>query len=147
MSRPWVPGAVTGVGSLPGTDPVEAARLVFGELPELPHVPELPARGAGADMIGRTAAMLVELPVEIVVGAWRLTSRPGRDLRRARDFLAWDADAGEVAGSDHKGPLKLQAVGPWTLAAALEVVSGHRLAHHHSAVAALRAAAATRVWA
>ena len=35
MSFPWGPGSATGIGSLPGTDPVEAARLVFGELPEL----------------------------------------------------------------------------------------------------------------
>ncbi|MDT4918875.1 MAG: hypothetical protein QOH89_3575, partial [Pseudonocardiales bacterium] len=45
VSRPWSPGAVTGIGSLPGTDPDEAARLVVGELPELPHLPELPDRG------------------------------------------------------------------------------------------------------
>ena len=41
------------------TDPVEATRMVFGELP-LPHLPELPARGAGADMIGRGAGFLTE---------------------------------------------------------------------------------------
>ena len=29
---PWPPGSATGIGSLPGTDPVEAMRLVFGEL-------------------------------------------------------------------------------------------------------------------
>src|SRR5207253_557714 len=34
--RPWPAGAVTGIGSLPGTDVVEAVRLVAGEVPELP---------------------------------------------------------------------------------------------------------------
>ena len=33
----------TGLGSLPGTDAAEAARLVVGELPDLPHLAELSA--------------------------------------------------------------------------------------------------------
>ena len=41
-SFPWQPASATGVGSLPGTDPVEAQRLIFGELPDLPHLAELP---------------------------------------------------------------------------------------------------------
>jgi Cobalamin-independent synthase, Catalytic domain len=126
MTRPWPPGTVTGIGSLPGTDPAEAARLLFGELPELPHIPELPDRGAGADMIGRTAGVLVDLPVEIAPSGWRLTAHPGRDLRRARDFLAWDLDALEAAADGRSGPVKLQAAGPITLAASLELASGHR---------------------
>lgn len=126
MTRPWPAGAVTGVGSLPGTDPVEAARLVFGELPELPHLAELPARGPGADLLGRSAALLVDLPVEIVPSGWRLTARPGRDLRRSRDLLAFDVDALTDAGEGYAGPLKIQAAGPWTLAAGLELPSGHR---------------------
>jgi hypothetical protein len=125
MSHPWPPGSATGIGSLPGTDPVEAARLVFGELPDLPHLPELPARGAGADLVGRSAALLVDLPVEIVPSGWRLTAHEGRDLRRARDYLAWDVDAIEAVADGFVGPLKLQATGPWTLAAALELPSGH----------------------
>jgi methionine synthase II (cobalamin-independent) len=131
--RPWAAGAVTGIGSLPGTDPVEANLLVFGELPALPHLAELPARGAGADMIGRSAALLVDLPVEIVPSGWRLTSHVGRELRRARDYLAWDLDALETAGASYEGPVKLQAVGPWTLAASLELVSGHRVVSDHGA--------------
>ena len=68
--------AATGVGSLPGTDVGEAAATVVGELPLLlPHLPELPARGVGADMIGRTAALLVDLAVEVVPTAGG--SRPG----------------------------------------------------------------------
>src|SRR4051812_34953530 len=127
MSRPWKAGAATGVGSLPGTDPGEAAALVLGELPDLPHLPELPNRGAGADMIGRAAALLVDLPVELVPSGWRLTAHPGRDLRRARDFLAWDLDALEGAAAGYTGPLKVQAAGPWTLAASLELASGHKV--------------------
>jgi hypothetical protein len=127
VTRPWSPGAATGIGSLPGTDPVEAAGLVFGELPELPHLAELPARGAGAELVGRTAALLVDLPVEVVPSGWRLTARPSRDLRRARDYLAWDLDALETRASGYEGALKLQLAGPWTLAAALELPSGHKV--------------------
>jgi methionine synthase II (cobalamin-independent) len=140
--RPWAPGTVTGIGSLPGTDPLEAARLVFGELPGLPHLAELPARAAGADMIGRTAALLVDLPVEIVQSGWRFTPHVGRDLRRARDYLAWDLDALEAAGADYVGPLKLQAAGPWTLAASLELATGHRVVRDHGAARDLAASLA-----
>jgi methionine synthase II (cobalamin-independent) len=136
---PWPSGAVTGVGSLPGTDPADATRLVFGELPELPHLPELPARGAGADMIGRTAALLVDLPVEIAPSGWRLTAHTGHERRRARDFLAWDLDALEAAAAGYEGPVKLQAVGPWTLAASLELASGHRMVSDHGAARDLAA--------
>ena len=134
MTRPWSAGAVTGIGSLPGTDPAEAARLVLGELAELPHLPELPNRGAGADMIGRTAALLVDLPVELVPSGWRLTARPGRDLRRARDFLSRDLDALESAAGGHDGPVKVQAVGPLTLAASIELANGHRAVSDPGAV-------------
>lgn len=131
--RPWHAGAVTGIGSLPGTDVAEATKLVFGELPDLPHLPELPARGPGADLIGRGAALLVDLPVEIQPSGWRLTARPGRDLRRARDLLARDLDALEQVAGGHTGALKLQVAGPWTLAASVELPSGHRVISDHGA--------------
>lgn len=118
---PWPAGSATGVGSLPGTDSGEAMRLVFGELPELPHLAELPGRGPGADLTGRTAALLIDLPVETVPGGWRFTSRPGRDLNRARGMLSSDLDALEEAASGYKGPLKIQVCGPWTMAAAIEL--------------------------
>jgi hypothetical protein len=134
VTHPWPAGAATGIGSLPGTDIDEALRIVLGELPELPHLPELPARGAGADVIGRGAALLAELPVEIQPSGWRLTARPGRDLRRSRDFLDRDLDALEAAASGYAGVLKIQAVGPWTLAAGVELPGGHRVVSDHGAV-------------
>jgi methionine synthase II (cobalamin-independent) len=121
---PWPTGAATGTGSLPGTDPAEALRLVFGELPDLPYLPELPGRGAGAELVGRTAVLLTDLPVEIYAGRWRLASRPGRDLRRARDLLERDLDALTEVADGYTGPLKLQAGGPWTLAAGLDLPTG-----------------------
>lgn len=138
-TRPWPAGAVTGIGSLPGTDPDEAARLVLGELPDLPHLPELPGRGAGAELIGRTAALLVELPVEIAPTAWRIASHDGREVRRARDFLARDLDALEAQTDGYSGALKIQIAGPWTLAASIELPTGHRILTDHGAVRDLAA--------
>ncbi|AEH11052.1 MULTISPECIES: methionine synthase [Protofrankia] len=124
--RPWEPGTATGVGSLPGIDPVEACRLVFDELPDLPHLPELPARGAGADMIGRSAGLLADTPVDLQPSGWRLVPRPGVDLRRTRDLLARDLDALSEVAAGYTGPLKVAVAGPWTLAATVELPRGHK---------------------
>jgi hypothetical protein len=115
---------------MPGTDAREAARTVIGELPDLPHLPELPDRGAGADIIGRTAALLVDVAVELVPSGYRVTARAGRDHRRGVDLLRADLDAFEAA-MDSAGArpnvIKLQAAGPWTLAAEVELRSGHKV--------------------
>ncbi|MGC4793516.1 methionine synthase [Micromonospora saelicesensis] len=131
---PWPAGAATGIGSLPGTDIGEAQRVVLGELPELPHLPELPARGPGADMIGRSAGLLVELPVEVYAGRWRVAPRPGRDLRRARDLMERDLDQLAEQAEGYAGPIKVQAAGPLTLAASLELPIGGRLLRDPGAV-------------
>jgi methionine synthase II (cobalamin-independent) len=119
-------GAASGVGSLPGTDPAEAVRLVVGELPEFAHLPELPGRGAGADLIGRSAALLVDVAVDLTPAGWRLVPRSGVDQRRAVEFLARDLDALHDVAAGYAGPLKVQAAGPWTLAAGLERSRGDR---------------------
>ncbi|CAL9436354.1 hypothetical protein SUDANB145_02151 [Streptomyces sp. enrichment culture] len=117
-------GAATGVGSLPGQDAREAVKTVTGTFENFPFLPELPARGPGADMIGRTAGMLVELYARVEPSGWRLGDRPGRDTKRARSWLGEDLDALEEFTQGYEGPLKVQVVGPWTLAAALELRSG-----------------------
>ncbi|GAA2521759.1 methionine synthase [Pilimelia columellifera] len=117
---PWPAGAATGIGSLPGVDITEAQKIVLGELPDLPHLPELPARGPGADLIGRGAGLLVDLPVELYAGRWQVTSRPGRDLRRAHDLLDRDLDQLTEQADGYRGVLKIQAAGPWTLAASVQ---------------------------
>lgn len=129
---PWAPGAATGVGPMPGTDPLEAVRVIVGEVP-VPHLPELPARGAGADPVGRTAALLVDLHVDVHAGRWRLVPRPSADERRARELLERDLDAMEDVAGSHAGPVKLQAVGPWSLAAALELARGEKVLADHGA--------------
>jgi hypothetical protein len=106
---------------MPGTDPAEAMRIVLGELPDLPHLAELPGRGVGADLTGRTAGLLVDLPVETIAAGWRFAGRPGRDLSRARGLLAADLDALEETAAGYRGPLKIQVCGPWSLAATIEL--------------------------
>jgi methionine synthase II (cobalamin-independent) len=106
---------------MPGTDPAEAMQVVVGELPEFPHLPELPARGPGADLTGRTVALLIDMPAEVTPRGWRLAERPGRDLTRAKSMLSLDLDILEEQLHDYHGPVKLQLAGPWTLAATLEL--------------------------
>ncbi len=106
---------------MPGTDPAEAVAVVLGELPDLPHLPELPARGPGADLTGRTAALLVDMPVETTPNGWKFAARPGRDQRRAADLLSADLDAAAAALDGYAGPFKVGVCGPWTLAATIEL--------------------------
>jgi Cobalamin-independent synthase, Catalytic domain len=105
---------------MPGDNPDEASAVIFGELPDLPFLAELPRRGPGADLVGRTAALLVDLPVEATPRGWKLAARPGRDMHRAASMLSSDLDAAEEAGEGYTGAFKIQLCGPWTLAAALE---------------------------
>lgn len=121
---PWPAGSATGIGSLPGTDIVEATKTVFGELPDLPYLPELPERGPGADMIGRSAGLLVDLPVELYAARWRMAARPGGDARRTADLRERDLDALTEQATGYTGPVKLQSAGPWTLATHLELRAG-----------------------
>jgi hypothetical protein len=112
---------------MPGTDVDDAVRLVFGELPDFPFLPELPARGAGADLIGRAGSVLAELHVDLQPSGWRLLpggAGAGLDENRARDLLRRDLDALQMAALDYTGPLKVQVAGPWTLAAGLELPRG-----------------------
>lgn len=131
---PWPAGAATGIGSLPGTDIAEAQRIVFGELPGLPHLAELPARGPGADMIGRSAGFLVELPVQLYAGRWQMAPRPGTDLRRTADLLERDLDQLTEQGDGFAGVVKVQSAGPWTLASSLDLPIGGRLLRDPGAV-------------
>ena len=131
---PWPSGAATGIGSLPGIDIAEAQRIVFGELPTLPHLVELPERGPGADMIGRTAGLLVELPVQLYAGRWQIAARSGKDLRRTVDLLERDLDQLTEQADGYTGPLKIQAAGPWTLATSLDLPIGGRMLRDPGAV-------------
>ncbi len=105
--------------------------MVVGELHTLTHLVELPARGVGADLIGRSGALLVDIGIDTVPRGYRIA--PGRTavVRRATSMLEEDVDAleeaWEVAGLRGSGRVvKLQAPGPITLAAQLELSGGHR---------------------
>jgi Cobalamin-independent synthase, Catalytic domain len=131
----WPDGTATGIGSMPGTEPLESAAVVVGELPLLPHLPELPARGVGADMIGRTAGLLVDLAVDVRPSGYRVAPRPGREHRRAVDLMRGDLDAfDEACEPVHPAWVKVQSAGPWTLVAGVELHTGHRVITDRGAV-------------
>jgi len=126
----------SGVGSWPGTDTeeyAEAVRVVLGEAPDLPYLPELPERGAEAGMIGRTLATIGDLGFDLQPAGWRLTDTPGIDHRRARSLLARDLDHLEEQTQDFHGVLKVQLAGPWTLAATVEKQRGDKVLSDHGA--------------
>lgn len=126
----------TSAAAFGGTDVRAAARIALGETPELPVLPALADRGIGADPIGRTAAFLVDLPVDTSPRAWKLSDTRGRAARRAADFLDRDLDAMEeqfelargavvdgASASPSRG-VRVEVCGPWTLAAKLELPGG-----------------------
>ncbi len=132
--------SASGVGSHPGEDQHafgEALRMVLGELSGdggVPYLPEVPGRGAHASMVGRTVGLLDSLGADLQPAGWRLTgSGGGVDQRRAASLLAQDLDTLEEQTQGLTGPLKIQVVGPWTLAATVERPRGDRVLADHGA--------------
>ncbi|KAA1251309.1 methionine synthase [Mycobacterium simiae] len=144
-------GTATGIGSWPGTEARPAAEVVVGELADaVAHLVELPARGVGADMLGRAGALLIDLAVDTVPRGYRIVARPGAVTRRAVSMLNEDMDAleeaWETAGLRGCGRVvKIQAPGPVTLAAGLELANGHRAVTDPGAVRDLAASLAEGV--
>jgi methionine synthase II (cobalamin-independent) len=123
--------AATGIGSWPGSSPREAAEIVVGELHTLPHLVELPARGVGADIIGRAGALLVDIGIDTVPRGYRIANGRSGVVRRAASLLDEDIDALEEAWEKAglRGgarTVKVQVPGPITLSAQLELPGGHR---------------------
>ena len=105
-------------------------RLVLGEVPDLPYLPEVPGRGAPATMTGRALAVMAELGADLQPAGWRLTGlggTPGIDHRRARSLLAQDLDGLEEQTQEYAGAFKVQVAGPWTLAATVERPRGDKV--------------------
>jgi len=126
----------TGVGSWPGDDAVEyaeAVRVVLGEVPDLPYLPELPGRGTPAGMVGRALATITDLGFDLQPAGWRLTDTAGIDHRRAQSLLAQDLDQLEEQAQNFRGTFKVQVAGPWTLAAAVEKPRGDKVLSDHGA--------------
>lgn len=134
-------------GSFPGLDPREPVRICAGENPGLPAVPELPARGPGGDMIGRALALLARVApdyaAETTPAGWRLAGRTSdaasRPMRRAAAWLGEDLDVAEE-GYAGAPAVKVALAGPWTLAASVDLRSGHRILSDPGAVRELLAA-------
>jgi methionine synthase II (cobalamin-independent) len=117
----------TGIGSWPGTDMADAVKIAFAECPDLPYLPELPARGAYAQLIGRSTAFLAGLAVDLQPAGWRLTDASSRDHRLAISTLRADLDMLEEHAQGYEGTVKLSVAGPWTLAAMMERPRGDRV--------------------
>ena len=122
----------TGVGSLP-FEYDEAVRVVLGELPDLPHVPEVPGRGVHAAMTGRGLAVVSGLAADLQPAGWRLVDSSGVDHRRAVSLLAQDLDTVEELAQGVSGSFKTQVIGPWTLAATVEKPRGGKVLGDHGA--------------
>lgn len=147
------------MGSFPGTEPAEPVRIMAGENPALPSIPELPARGPGADMVGRALALLAQVAPEFAgettPSGWRLAGRTTdastTAMRRATSWLRQDWDTAED-GYQGAPSCKVAIAGPWTLAASVELRNGHRMLFDPGAMRdlttaypAMAAAAATRL--
>ena len=117
----------TGMGSWPGTDMTDALKITFAECPDLPYLPELPARGPWADLIGRGASILIGLGIDLQPAGWRLTDVSSRDHRRAIGTLRSDLDQLEEIAQGYDGPVKIALTGPWTLAGSLEHPRGDKV--------------------
>ena len=117
----------TGLGSLPGTDFPAALRMTFDKVPGLPYLPELPARGPWAGLIGRGLGLPSGLSAELSAGEWRLGDAPGVDQRRARATLRDDLDRLEEVAQGYAGSFRVAVTGPWTLAAATGVAHTGRV--------------------
>lgn len=117
----------TGIGSWPGTAMADAVQIAFAECPELPYLPELPARGAYAQLVGRSTALLSGMGVDLQPAGWRLTDGSSREHRLAKATLRSDLDLLEEFAQGYVGPLKISVAGPWTLAAMMERPRGDRV--------------------
>src|SRR5699024_9726134 len=93
-------------------------------------------RGLGADLLGRTAAVLVDLAVEMVPSGYRIAARVGRHHRRAVDLLDRDldgfSDAVQRVGQP-PGLVEARFGGPWTGAERIELSRGTRFMAGHVA--------------
>lgn len=144
---------VSGIGSWPGEDVRQALGSVsdhlagVGEegLAGMPYLPELPARGPGSDMVGRSAHLLVDLPIDLQPQGWRLVDRPGLDATRTGSL--WREDLDELADvfDGWDGEFKLQVVGPWTLASETWLPLGDRVLSDAGAIRDVSASLAAGV--
>lgn len=120
------------LGPMPGTSIAEAADIIMGET-ELPAIPQLPERGLGSDAVGRTASMLEAISIDRGPRSWRMMARPQLLTRRTWDRLERDLDEVQEVWGESVPRVKVQALGPWSLGASIELSNGHRVLTDRSA--------------
>jgi len=121
------PGLATGIGSLPHTDPVEAAEVVLRLLPDLPAAPQLPERDPREGMIAQWIGALPEITVA-PDGTCTLLGRSDEAPECRFDPVAHAgllafldvAAAAALGGGACPSRIKVQVTGPLTLGSALE---------------------------
>lgn len=138
------PGLATGIGSLPHSDPVEAAHVVLRLVPDLPAAPQLPERDPREGMI---AQWLHALPEVVVTDDGTCTLLGRSDEAPHCEFdavshagLLTFLDVAAMAGA-RPARVKVQLTGPLTLGTALEGLG------MSTARAFRRAAVLCRAWA
>lgn len=120
------PGTATSIGSLPHTDPREAATFVLERQPRLPAAPSLPQRSGMERMIAQAAWGIpgVEVLADGSLAVDEAAVDPSAPLTSTgidgEPFVALRAFLGAVAG--RRAPIKLQLTGAVTLGIALESV-------------------------
>lgn len=125
----------SGWGALETRDPREAARIIAGEA-ALPFIPQLINRGVGSSLSGSTLSLLSSSYVQ-GPRSWQM-SGPTVASRRRNDEIHRDIDVYEEAWEGGSAlssqEIKVQVMGPWSLAVATELSDGHRIVSDRSAV-------------
>ncbi|MFW0121095.1 methionine synthase [Rothia sp. CCM 9419] len=125
-------------GTLSGENLLDSIFRVRGELgnPHLPFLPELPQRGYAATTLARTIATLDELHAEGASYGWRLSNGTSRESELARSTFRSDINllADVIGQEEDRGKnLKLQFMGPISLAVSLYLPNGERAISDHGA--------------
>ena len=102
----------TGVGSVPGTDLAESLKVVLGTLPDLPHLPEQPARGAAAALVGRSLGTITD-----AMGA--TPPEPGPLRRAPCSRMSRPPSAGRRISASGPSPRRIGSAAPERTAAAI----------------------------
>jgi methionine synthase II (cobalamin-independent) len=144
QAAPLAPALATAIGSLPHTDPYEAAELVLRAHPRFPAAPQLPVRTPLEGMVAQWARALPEVTVHddgsiTVEGSTREPPVAAFDDVAHAGLLAFL----DVAAHNGASPprVKVQVAGPLTLGLAL------RHGGLPPAQAFLRSGEAARAWA
>ncbi|MCT1634328.1 hypothetical protein M3B03_01230 [Corynebacterium pseudodiphtheriticum] len=122
------------LGPLAGTSMAAAGDMVISEFGDQLHLPHLPQRGLGSDAVGYSAALLESLSVDRGARSWQLSARPQRWSWFLKDLRERDIDVLEETWQHAGQEIKLQVMGPVSLASQIELADGHRVLSDRSAL-------------